>query len=178
MGDTYIVDPYSSHLPLLRVLIAAFKPKHIVEFGPGNFSTELFLNSGAKVMSIEMQESAWYQAIKKKHAVQLKNNQLDLHLSLGADAFLSLEYPEHIDLAFIDGHADSRPETANLMFEKKAGIVIVHDFEYKGYGWERMNVNANLYDTVIWKQRDPANDTAGYFHYVETVAFISKTHVL
>lgn len=178
MENSHIVDPYSTHLSLLGVLLAAYQPKQIVEFGPGNFSTELFLKSGAKVMSIEMQEPAWYKAIKKKHAAQLKKNQLDLHLSLGADAFLALEYPYHIDLAFIDGHADSRPETANLMFEKKAGIVVVHDFEYKGYGWERMNVNANLYDTVTWKQRDPANDTAGYFHYVEIVAFISKIPVL
>jgi predicted O-methyltransferase YrrM len=178
MGNSFTVDPYSTHLPMLALLVAAYKPKQIVEFGPGNFSTELFLNSGAKVKSIEMQEPAWYQAIKKKHAAQLKNDQLDLNFALGADAFLALEYPDNIDLAFIDGHAASRPETANLMFELNAKIIVVHDFEYKGYGWERMIVNADKYDTLSWKQRDPANDAPGYSHYVETVAFILKKPVL
>jgi len=131
-------DPYSTHLELLNFVFEHFKIKNVVEFGCGHFSTLFFLEKGVKLMSIEMQEKKWYDEINAYYG---KYSGFQLVFSPGAHGFKKLKI-DNCDLCLVDGHLNSRPDTANFMFNK-ADIIICHDYEHPVYKWERINKPAN-----------------------------------
>jgi len=124
---------YGTHLELLKIIFRAFEIKSVVEFGMGNFSTLYFLFKGCSVMSIEMQDKEWYYRMKEKIDSPIW---APLYIQSPGDIY-HINYPERIDFAFIDGHQDNRPECINLMFGL-APLIAAHDYEYSGYGWERI----------------------------------------
>lgn len=135
------MNPYSSHLPALRTILARHPVATVVEFGMGLFSTELFLTHCHRVMSVEMQSEDWYHRMIKLYQPV---HTWEPVLSLGARGFADLSYPQDIDLIFVDGHGESRPEVINFAVQRGCGIIVAHDTEARGYGWER--VRAPGYD--------------------------------
>jgi len=124
---------YGTHLEMLKIIFRAFDINSVVEFGMGNFSTLYFLFKGCSVVSIEMQDSDWYDKMKEKIN---STSWSPLYIKSPGDIY-QINYPERIDFAFIDGHQDNRPECINLMFGR-APLIAAHDYEYPGYGWERI----------------------------------------
>ncbi len=127
------------HLPALKIIFKYFKGiKNVIEFGMGYFSTEFFIPNNCEVISIEMQDEKWFNIMKEDIGNYIKWVPI---FNYGADNFDELiKNKKDLDLAFIDGHADSRPECVNLCFNKNIPIIIAHDFECPVYGWDRIKV--------------------------------------
>jgi hypothetical protein len=136
------------------MVIESFHPESVVEFGLGLFSTELLLTHCQEVMSVEMQSSEWYRRMVAMYHPRHAWNPV---LALGPYAFLGISYPKAIDLILVDGHGESRPEVVNFAFRLGCKMVIAHDTEEAGYGWERVNpCGYDRYDfnsapsTAVW----------------------------
>ena len=143
------IDLYSTHIEYL-IEIFKFKGKtnKIIEFGTGFFSTEFFINNGKEVTSIEMQSEDWYNQVKSKF--EEKENWI-IHKCLGPYTFMNLDIYQNTDFCFVDGHGDSRPECINFMIENNCPIIVSHDTEENGYGWERVK-NKENYKTHTFKK--------------------------
>ncbi len=151
---------YGSHLPVLKFLFSISNINKVLEFGMGHFSTEFFLMHGCEVTSTEMQEESWYKEMLKSVG---KNNKWTPFLKLGPSLALETPVPgNEYDLAFIDGHLNSRPECVNACFGK-VPIIIAHDFECSVYGWERIKM-PSFYKKVVFHQEN-----------TQVVVFIIKT---
>lgn len=133
------MDPYATHIEFIKEIYSVIdKPKNVIEFGCGNYSTEFLIENSENVISIEMQSEDWFNEIKAKlnHNLNWK-----IYSLIGPMTFLNIELPDIIDLAFVDGHGESRPECINHMMKKKCPIIIAHDTEERGYGWDRVLSN-------------------------------------
>ena len=133
------MNPYSTHIHYIKKIYSIIeKPRFVVEFGCGDFSTGFLIKNSKNGVSIEMQSLEWYNRIKS----QFKDCENWQFLeAIGPWNFLDFEFPEKIDLAFVDGHGDSRPECVNLMMDKQCPVIISHDTEEPYYRWELVNVN-------------------------------------
>jgi hypothetical protein len=142
------IDLYSTHQEYLKKIFEyTGKLNNVLEFGMGNYSTEVLINNAEKVTSIEMQHQEWYNMMVDKFK-EAKN--WNSYLLLGPHEYLKLEYNEGIDLAFVDGHGETRPECINLMVEKNCPIIVSHDTEASMYGWDR--VKAEGYNKIDFKK--------------------------
>lgn len=141
------IDLYSTHIEYLNEI---FKVKNnietTVEYGTGNYSTGLLIDNSELCISIEMQSEDWYNKIVDKFSD--KKNWIH-YLKLGPMEWTNLQFPNKIDLGFVDGHGGSRPECINFLMSKNCPIIVSHDTEEPGYGWNRVNEN-NQYKKIIF----------------------------
>ena len=152
---------YGSHLPLLDLVFKSFKIEKVIEFGCGLYSTKFFKSKANELISIEMQELAWAWDISR---------QLDINVftCIGPSNYKSLKIDWRCDLAFIDGHAESRPECVNFMFGK-AKIIVAHDYQQaKFYGWHRINKPED-YHTMVF-----ANDKRSTVCFIHNSLLINE----
>lgn len=137
------MDPYSTHLPLLREIFKYKQDiKTVIEFGMGHWSTKFLLSEAQeKVSSIEMQKEHWYNNLVN----ELGNNpKWKSALHLGPSDFLNFPFEERYDFAFVDGHGDSRPEAINFI-SNRCDTIATHDTETDYYGWERVNLGPDFH---------------------------------
>jgi hypothetical protein len=142
------MDLYSSHLEYLQ---EAFKFKgklnNVIEFGMGNYSTKLLIDNANNITSIEMQSEEWYEKIVSQFG-NIKN--WNHHKLIGPFEFKNIKYG-YFDMAFVDGHGESRPECINLMLDIECPIIFAHDTEENGYGWDRVRENKD-YNKITFKK--------------------------
>ncbi len=150
---------YGSHLPILNLIFKAYPIKNVVEFGMGNFSTKYFMLKQCELMSVEMQDENWFVNLCKELLFDAKDHWNPI-CELGAAAWKNIQYPQSIDLCFVDGHVDSRADCVNFMFNK-ALIIVAHDFECNVYHWENIIV-PNNYRLIVY--HNSAVQTAVYIH--------------
>jgi hypothetical protein len=143
------INGYSTHLEYISEVFE-FKKRlnNIVEYGMGNYSTGLLIDNTDNLISIEMQSTEWYDKMVNDFGDR-KNWK---HYSLiGPLEFLKLDHPKLIDLAFVDGHGESRPECINFLMDRNCPIIIAHDTEESGYGWGRV-YSDNNYKVIVFKK--------------------------
>ena len=144
------IDPerYSSHLPVLRSVIASVKPERILEFGAGLHSTPLFCKTGARVVSVEV-DPEWRKAI----AWECDSPNLVLRSSYEVT-------PADYDLIFIDDgeSAQQREKTIRLVLSQPHPVVVIHDAEVPEYrqAIEELAISHKTYKTdpdtcVVWE---------------------------
>ena len=141
---------YRTHLPVLNHILSTVNIKRVIEFGPGNFSTPLFVSKCERVQCIEMQSEEWYKIVKEKNG---QHDNFSVTCSLSAKGFYDLHYINNVDLVFCDGHVETRPEVINF-FEDKSPIIVAHDTEDPIYGWERVKLNYH-YSRFDYKKARP-----------------------
>lgn len=130
------IDPYSTHLSYLNnIFNICGKMNNAVEFGMGKFSTELLLKNTNKLISIEMQSDLWFNDMCENFK-NYKN--WEPHMKIGANEYNSVVLPNVINIAFVDGHGNSRPECIKLMMSMDCQIIVAHDTEESSYGWSRV----------------------------------------
>jgi hypothetical protein len=140
-------DLYSTHLePLKKIINIIKKPKVTIEFGMGNYSTELLLENSKKLISIEMQSEEWYNNMVKRFN---NNESWEHHFLLGPYTFKNIQYSQ-CDLGFVDGHGDTRPECINMLMDLGCPVIVAHDTEEPGYGWDKV-INPN-YKRIDFKK--------------------------
>lgn len=139
-------DRYSTHLDILTQIYNYKKINTVMEFGMGMYSTDLFLKRTSGIVeSIEMDTEDWFIELKNKFAGFSNWNP---SLLLGKDAYLNHNFLERYDLAFSDGHPESRADCVNFI-AKYCDTIVAHDTE----------VPSNKYDTV---------DLPDYFTFEDT----------
>lgn len=141
---------YRTHLPVLNHILSTCSVKRVIEFGPGDYSTPLFVQQCEMVQCIEMQSEQWYNKVKQSNA---NKDNFSIICSLSATGFYNLEYIDRVDLVFVDGHGESRPEVINF-FNNKSPIIVVHDTEDSSYGWARIKLDPS-YDRFDYKKVRP-----------------------
>lgn len=128
------VTRFGTFMKPLREIYDVFHPQKVIEFGPGYISTEFFLNSGAKVNSVEMCSPDWHSKLAA-HYAEYKNLNLVMGNKLSykdlTDEFL------RADLGFVDGHPDTRAECVTALFDKCA-IIVAHDLDLDGNHYEKV----------------------------------------
>jgi len=130
------MDRFSTHLELLTAVCNFIKPKEVIEFGMGDYSTPLLFNNSSNLTSIEMQSESWYNMVNDKFTGNEKWNPI---LCLGDLDFMNLTYTSY-DLAFVDGHQESRPDCVNLI-SKYCNTIVSHDTEATFvYRWNRVDL--------------------------------------
>lgn len=142
------IDLYATHLPFIKKVFSVIeKPKLIIEFGMGLYSTEFFIKNSEKTISIEMQSEEWFNNMFNKFGDTVN---WEAHLLLGQNTYKNFNFSKEADVSFIDGHGESRPECINLMMDLQCPIILAHDTETTSYGWDRVNIN-NDYNSYTYK---------------------------
>lgn len=145
------MDLYSTHIEYLTEIFR-FKGKleKVIEFGMGNYSTKLLIENSLNITSIEMQSEEWYNKMVSEFGTFSNWTHYKL---IGPYEFKKLTY-EKFDMAFVDGHGDSRPECINLMMSIRCPIIFSHDTEEPGYGWVRVDTNNEYYKLEFKKHQN------------------------
>lgn len=142
---------WSSYTPVVNMALEVLKPNLIVELGVGNFSSPIFIESGAqKTIHIE-NDKGWFDLVKSKFSSSSKSEIIyhflgngikkDTNLkSLSSDALISItEYYENLKkeivktssprLLFVDQFASVRTISINIL-AKEFDFIIYHDAEH------------------------------------------------
>lgn len=148
------INPYSTHLDLLYKIFKYKKINRVIEFGIGFHSTRLFSNMCDYILSVEMQSEEWFNKIRQIYEKPTHK----FVFAEGPFTFFNDIVYEKYDLAFVDGHGDSRPEVINHM-ANFCSTIVTHDTEWPGYRWEQVQLpinyirfddNKNLPMTTLW----------------------------
>lgn len=117
--------PYASHLPVLRAVLATYKPKRVLELGSGPYSTPLFLDAGVKLTSLETDDE-WFM---KAEAFA------DFDLRLVENVAESLPLLIDFDLVFVDDSHDlaERERTIRAVLSQSHPLTVLHDAEVREY---------------------------------------------
>ena len=142
-------DPYASHLPILRAMVASLRPKKVLEFGAGLHSTPFFLQDPelTRIVSVEA-DNDWRRRIAFRCD--------DQRLVLRVDRRVA---PEYFDLVLIDDGtcAAERLETIHFVLAGPHPPVIIHDAEVPEYATiiKELAINYSIFPTapdtaVVW----------------------------
>lgn len=141
---------YGSHVPILRALLGAIRPKSVLEFGAGFHSTPLFLESPdlTRVVSVES-DPDW----RRKVAFKCDDQRLVLRPDKNV-------IPETFDFIFIDDGqtAADRLETIRFVLSKRFHPpTVIHDADVPEYlqAIEELAINYSIFPTdpetaVVW----------------------------
>ena len=163
------VNAYATHMDTLRRVLDIVKPKKVLEFGPGNFSTQLWVDAGCKVTAIEQQHAEWAKAIAKHYE---KTEAIDIFWYPGPVDALEVLGKENkrYDIVFVDGHILGRYLAINAA-QKWTDTIIAHDTESRLYQWEKVTLSADWHQfdfkaltpwTTVWtKDEKLTNALAG-----------------
>lgn len=136
-------DPYASHVQVLNAMLNTHKPKRILEYGSGKYSTELFLSRPhVEKLTVVETDFEWRRRLPK-----------DDRLTVLVEGYAnSMNY----DLVFIDDgiSADHRCRTIRNVLSRRHPVVVIHDADVPEYR-ELMD---ELADEVLIYRTDP--DTA------------------
>lgn len=116
-------DPYASHLPTLKFVLALVKPRLVLELGAGLYSTKAFLDcpSVERVRSIET-DREWAKRVQ------------DERLTMRVVDDTVAELPHNLmdyDLVFID-NADNpadRERAIRAVLGREHPVTVIHDAE-------------------------------------------------
>ena len=164
------MNGFASHLPLLAEIFKLKQINSVLEFGCGDYSTEFFVNNCKEVTSIEMQEESWFLKISERY----KNfpNWKGI-LCLGSLKFKELNIYKKIDLCFVDGHGDSRPDTINLI-QPYTDIIVAHDTETFTYYWGRIMFYKKMYEFQYTKFRPYTTVWSSDFNFINELSKLNE----
>ena len=156
-------ETYGSHLDFLNEeLLKAPDKINVLEFGCGRFSTITFLNHKKikEVFSIEMQDENYLNELIKE--IKSKRWSYGFAETFDIAEMYAMNYirGQRPHIALVDGHMDTRPECVNLCVSMKVPVIVAHDFQYPGYGWER--IDQGNYEKVI-RTRPDGQQTAFFY---------------
>jgi hypothetical protein len=117
-----VSDPYASHVQVLTAMLNTHKPKRILEYGSGEYSTPLFL-SRPHVENVTVVETdfEWRRKLPK-----------DDRLTVLVEGYCN---PMNYDLVLIDDgvNTDHRCRTIRAVLSRKHPVVVIHDADVPEY---------------------------------------------
>lgn len=130
------MDPYSTHLPILRAL-GPNGHRRILELGAGAFSTPLFLDRAVfplveLVFSIE-HDRAWAEQVQAANS----DPRLEMHVvPEPIEPFLDILDLSKFDLIFVDNSDKAERRVATIQWIAQHAtnqVVVLHDLERDDY---------------------------------------------
>jgi predicted O-methyltransferase YrrM len=147
-------DPYASHLPVLRLVLALAKPKRVLELGAGEYSTPEFLDcpSLTYLRSIET-DPTW----AKRVDTTIDGKWFELDVTEDTVEALPRDLTTY-DLIFIDNGHDpgERNRTIRAVLERDHPVTVIHDAEVYGGVINELAENRMIFDNltphtaVVW----------------------------
>lgn len=130
-------DPYATHLPVLRLVLALVKPLSVLELGAGEYSTRFFLDAGVGLTTLESDETWFHKA----------EGYGDFDLRLVED--MSLPPLDLYDLVFIDNgtSAAERSPVIRDVLSQPHPVTVIHDAEH--YMEDIIAAEHHIFDKVI-----------------------------
>lgn len=127
------MNSFKTHIPLLSAIPKLLTIKRVIEFGPGIFSTGLFLNKKVytklnKLISLESIEE-WYETIKNK----FHDKRLAMFLDSEENLLTMSKHYAPVDMVFVDGKREDMRVPTILDSKTITEIVVAHDMESKKY---------------------------------------------
>jgi hypothetical protein len=165
------MDAYATHIPVLDAIFRFRNINTILEFGMGNNSTPLLVEkSQTSVISVEMQQSNWYETMVNQDLIN--NKKWSPILCLGSHSIFENKdiMNRSYDLVFVDGHGDSRPECINYFFGKSS-VIVAHDVEAPCYRWNLVDMPED-YRMFYYSKLDPA--TAVYSNDLDLISHLEQ----
>jgi len=158
---------WSTHRPIIQMVLSYFNPKYIVELGSGNFSTPLFVEHNVHTKCIES-EYEWYVHSKNKYPdldiVYHKNpGEMTIYTKIHeltgeqrteiTDFYQKLliiaeKEVAHPSLLFVDQFNCGRTISINTLFSV-FDIILYHDAQPEGIVW-----HSYYFDDRIWADFD------------------------
>ena len=126
-------EPYATHVPILVGVAAAFKPKSIIEFGSGAFSTVSFLDEAAypsiRIVDSYENNRDWFDQMRQKLP---SSKRVNLHFVEGEMyKAVSTAKPSAADLIFIDDSPTAKARVPTVEeVARSCGtqpLVVLHD---------------------------------------------------
>lgn len=145
---------YATHLPIVDFLLDHMKPKRVLEWGMGFYSTPLLIEKTRdQVCSIETTSEEWYKKIHDKYSL---NPTFSMRSEFSENGALEIlpNIGENWDLVFNDGDTFSRHIIAQ-MAQYWNTVIVSHDTQEKQYfynaillreGWVWMDIM----DYSVW----------------------------
>jgi hypothetical protein len=127
-------NPYGSHIPILMICCAVFRPERILELGTGSYSTALFLNPSVcpslKLLHSIEDDPAWLEQVR---SANIPDERWKLELRQGSvSTTISRMDTSQYDLIFIDDSKSpiGRSQTVQAVYAGRPRCpVIIHDAE-------------------------------------------------
>jgi predicted O-methyltransferase YrrM len=115
-------DPYASHVQVLTAILNTHKPKRVLEYGSGQYSTQMFLDRPhVEALTVVETDFEWRRKLPK-----------DERMTVLVEGYAN---PGNYDLVFIDdgATADHRCRTIRNVLSRPHPVVVIHDAEVKEY---------------------------------------------
>jgi hypothetical protein len=141
-----VSDRYASHLKVLTTVLNTYKPKRVLEYGSGKYSTPLFLaRPHVEKLTVVETDFIWRR--------ELVYNNHDPRMTVLVEGNPP---PASYDLVFIDDGVDldHRCRTIRAVLSRPHPVVVIHDAEVEEY----RELMEELADEVLIYRTDP--DTA------------------
>jgi len=146
------ISKWHTHQPMLKAFLRDFDFESIFEFGMGEGSTQLLAEHAKMLISIELDNDAWY----KKTCAELEDYvfvNFFPYLILGAEAGVNYfkATDTHWDMVFCDGTKHSRKPAIEAAFDK-TDLILTHDTELDNYRWSKIQLPEGWwwYDVKIY----------------------------
>ena len=147
-------SPYATHIPILTYLLHNQKPKNILEYGGGEFSTSLFLDQETfpfvRQLTTVEDNKEWAEKLNNQFKGNPKWNLAYVNPTEKYDLNLALN---DFDLIFIDDCLlpEDRAKTVDFVLTNTTDTtVIVHDFEKRKLNSKRKMIHYSFIGTY-WK---------------------------
>ena len=139
-----MIDPYATHLPVLRAVLATYSPKRVLELGAGPHSTPLFLEAGVRLTSLET-NAEWFMKAEEK---------ANFDIRLVENAADSLPPLTRYDLVFVDDSHDAehREQTLRAVLSQPHPLTVIHDAEIPEYRMVMRELSDPLYVCALEPQ--------------------------
>ncbi len=132
---------WSTHQPLIKLLLKVFNPKLILELGMGYYSTPLFIEHKCEKMFIE-NDRAWIKEMGIKenvvlHEIDIPNQDIPVHYITPMQKQVIIEdynvlkdaiNPTECSLLFVDNYSCCRALAINILYPV-FDLIIYHDCE-------------------------------------------------
>lgn len=146
------ITRYGSFIPALEWLFSHFRPKRVLEFGCGYYSTAFFLKHCQWVLSLEMTSPAWHHIFQQAYTAYPNSMIIMSHKHGYEDLDNYLQ--ENVDFAFVDGHDDTRCECVMAMFGR-CDILAAHDYDLEDHNFHEKVVTPKNYCLFRYREYAP-----------------------
>lgn len=157
-------DPYSTHLPVIVALVAACRPRRVVDLGVGRYSTLAWAAFGAEVWAIEDMHQAWFNVMVRDLGAFPKIHWECMVGAGMAHHWLQTSCPAAVDVVCVDNRADARADCVRAGWHV-AHTVLAHDTEdareelyhlralAPPAGWERIDFSGCSPASSVWTRQ-------------------------
>lgn len=179
---------WATHQPVIRAAMEIYKPKYVLELGPGVYSTPIFLEYDSLYSCIE-NDAAWIDYLKERYDLDVIYHDLG---NISADItfdelnfeqkkriimyYSAIKIPkEHPRLLFVDQYCACRVLSINTL-RGEFDVIIYHDSELKVNRFDQVMNNGFIryqltternFTTLMTKMNRPEIETA-IIPYIET----------